>query len=149
MRALTKAAAVTGMSAVIVLGLAAAPAQAAEQSFSCTDGPATTDDRGVLYGVYSASGTSSWRITQIDYRVFIHPSISHGNSNDIRYTDTALLPAKTFTTASGRGDGVRATLTSSDYTRPRNTGSRVTFTFTFDHTLAPDPSCSGSGNYPH
>jgi hypothetical protein len=148
MRAPTKAAAVIGMSAAIVLGLAAAPAQAATKNFTCADGNATSDDRGYLYGIYSASGTSSWRITEIDYQIFIGNGIRHGNSTDVFYTDNANLPATSYSTGSGRSDGVRSVLTTSAYSRPRFSGSRVNFKFIFDHSLAPDPSCSGTDNYP-
>lgn len=141
------------MFAVVVgtltlVGVAVSPAHAATRTFSCETGSTAYDDKGYLYAYYSASGASSWLVTGIDYRIFMGRGVRYGNHSDIYYADTALAPTKQFSTGNGKSDGTLGILTTDDYLRPRITSNGVNFRFIFDESLAPDPHCTGSGNFP-
>lgn len=131
-----------------VVGVAVSPAAAATKTFSCSTGSTAYDDDGYLYAYYSASGTASWLVTGIDYRIYMGQGIRYGNHSDVYYTDNAFAPTKNFSTANGKSDGSLGTLTTTDYLRPRRTSNGVGFKFTFDESLSPDPSCTGSGTFP-
>jgi hypothetical protein len=137
-------------AALMLVGAAASPAHAATKTFTCETGNTAYDDTGYLYAYYSALGTSSWKVTEIDYRIFMGRDVRYGNHSDIHYTDTAVLPNKSFSTPNGKSDGTLGTLTTSDYVRPRLAASRntVNFSFVFDESWSPDPHCSRSDQFP-
>ncbi|WIX75476.1 hypothetical protein QRX50_28645 [Amycolatopsis carbonis] len=135
------------VGAIAAVGFAASPAEAATKTFSCATGSTAYDDKGYLYTYYSASGTSSWLVTGVDYRIFMGQGIRYGNHSDVYYTDNAFAPSKNFSTGNGKSDGTLGTLTTADYLRPRNTINVVNFKFTFDESLSGDPSCTGSSKF--
>jgi hypothetical protein len=147
MRRLVHLTAVAAIGAGALVLTTAPPASAAAKTFGCNTGPTASDDAGYEYGYYSASGTSSWLVTGVDYQVFIGQGFGHGNSTDIYYSDNNVSPVKSFSTGSGKSDGTVQVLSTADYTRPR-TGGSVYIKFIFDHSLGSDPTCTRYDNYP-
>jgi hypothetical protein len=76
------------------------------------------------------------KVYQIDYRIRKNGNWG-GNEADVLYNDRGAQPSIKAFTGSGKQDGNWHVLRTSDFTGSHSWG----FKFTFDKTLASDPSC--------
>ena len=118
------------VSPLLLLGVMVQPAQAATKTFSCSAGGFT----GYIY-------LSDTRTPVVSYKI-LKGSNTGGNSADIYVSDGGVAPSRLYQVTSGIQDGAWHAMQG-----PYNRGlGGFAFTFVFDKSNWPDPSCSGGGS---